>query len=335
MENSMGNSWKRAFVYTSLGIGFSLAHLGCTGTESLQAISCLDQNDCPPGCQCTGRGLEIGACVIDIDEGPECGGTCSQEDGCPEGDKCKFERSSNGVYIFSCQPEGSQGTGGTGGSGGVGGAGGSGGVPLECDDPLGEHHIILDDDFDDADWEIFESHADGATVSIEPTGQAPSGGVDDSSYRSMTHMIETPAIGEHENCTAESCSYGVVVQHRYLAETYTPATEGALAYIDLSESRIITEPAFEGAAVGWNFVLWQDGTRYRQNVDASLAFRDSTWTGKSLCGLTAGDFVPEGLNLVDGGELVFGYLRSNSHTVPDSTQRNVHGIDDFRIVLVK
>lgn len=148
-------------------------------------------------------------------------------------------------------------------------------------------------------------------------------------------MIQSPAIGEHEDCTAESCSYGVLVQHRYLAESYTPATDGALAYIDYSESRIITEPAFAGAAVGWNFVVWQDGTRYRQNVDTSLAFRDTTWTRKSLCGLTAGDFMPEGLNLVDGGELVSGYIRSNTHTVADSMQRSVHGIDDFRVVLVQ
>ena len=56
---------------------------------------------------------------------------------------------------------GQSGGGGFGGDGGIGGAGGGGGMPVECDAPLGEHHIIMDEDFDDAVWEILESHADG------------------------------------------------------------------------------------------------------------------------------------------------------------------------------
>ena len=59
------------------------------------------------------------------------------------------------------------------------------------------------------------------------------------------------------------------------------------------------------------------------------------WSSESLCGLTPLDFGPEGLNLVDGGTMTFGYSRSNTKPTPNRKQRSVHGIDDFRVVLVQ
>lgn len=224
---------------------------------------------------------------------------------------------------------------GTGATGGLAGTGGTAGSPAPCSTPEGESLVIEDATLDDADWESSETHTGGATVSIEPTGQAESGGVANSSYRSMTHQIENPDIGEDDGCTEDACNYGIVVSHKFLANTYTPATEGAIAYIDYSESRIIAEPAFMGAAVGWKFAIWQDGVRYLHDGNVSTAFSDTSWTAENLCGLTADRFVPDGLDLVGGSEMTFGYTRSNTNTTPGGVQRNVHGIDDFRVVVVK
>lgn len=212
--------------------------------------------------------------------------------------------------------------------------------PEACMEPTGATVVIADADFDDADWTLSVAQnppAGGATVNTDPTGQQASGGLEGSAYRSMVHEITNPDIGEDPGCTAESCSYGIVVTHEYLQGSYTPATDGPLAYIDYSESHIITEPAFTNAAVGWTFAIFQDGTRYIPDpaLREETAFRDTVWTTEYFCGLTAADFIPQGLNLTDGSEMTFAYLRSNSNTSPGALQRNVHGIDNFQVVLVK
>jgi len=213
-----------------------------------------------------------------------------------------------------------------------------GGMPSECMDAPGAI-VIGDEEFDDADWVHSETHTDGATIATEPTGQEPSGGVDDSTYRSMTHEITNPLLGE-SGCAEDDCSFTMIVSHQYVAAggRYTPATDGAIDYIDYSESRIITEPAFTGAGVGWTFVVWQEpvggGEPVRYRVPGT-AFSDVTWSSESLCGLTPQDFGPEGLNFEDGGTMTFGYSRSNTNTTPNRTQKSVHGIDNFRVGIVK
>jgi len=219
------------------------------------------------------------------------------------------------------------------GSGGTGGSAGNSGAC--ADPPENRFEVIADDAFADDDWEYTESHKDGATVATEPTVQVVSGGVDDSSYRSMTHEITNPDTS-HPDCSVDACSFGLVVSHEYKGETYDPGDPemGPIAYIDYSESHIITEPSFEGAAVAWTFALWQDGNRYLLPTEA---FGDLEWTSVHRCGLTAADFTPAEppLNLEDGGPITFGYVRSNTNTQPGATQTNVHGIDDFRVVIVR
>ena len=199
--------------------------------------------------------------------------------------------------------------------------------------------VIVDDQFDDADWNETLIPPPGADTTGTTVEQALSDGVDgvDDPYRSMTHRIINPDTS-HPDCSVGDCSFTLGVLHEYIGDagTYTPSMQGAIAYIDYSESHIITEPAFTGAAVGWTFAVWQGGTRYTyQQAPGASAFTDVTWNTEYRCGLTAANFTPTGLNLEDGGELTFGYIRSNSNTTPDSTQRNVHGIDDFRVVIVK
>ena len=225
------------------------------------------------------------------------------------------------------------------GGNGAGGSGGSGGMPGECM-RIPDARVIGDEVFDDADWVAMETHTDGATVATEPTEQESSDGVDDTPYRSMTHVITNPAVGGLGCPAADDCSFTMVVSHQFVAagQTYTPVDDGAIDYIDYSESRIITEPAFAGAGVGWTFVVWQEpvggGEPVRYRVPGT-AFSDVTWSSESLCGLTAQDFGTEGPNFEDGGTMMFGYSRSNTHATPDSTQRSVHGIDNFRVAIVK
>jgi len=189
----------------------------------------------------------------------------------------------------------------------------------------------------DVNWGETVIPPPGADTTGTDAEQAPSDGVDgvDDPYRSMTHQIKNPSIGE-ENCTIEDCAFSLGVLHEYAGGRYTPSEMGAIAYIDYSESHIVTGPAFTGAAVGWTFAVWQGGTRYtyQQNPGAS-AFMDLTWNTEYRCGLTPDDFTPDGLNFENGGQITFGYIRSNTNTSPDSTQRNVHGIDNFRVVIVK
>ncbi|MBW2717862.1 MAG: hypothetical protein JRD94_04700 [Deltaproteobacteria bacterium] len=212
-----------------------------------------------------------------------------------------------------------------------------GGTPLDCINVPEGAVVIADDEFDDVNWGETVIPPPGADTTGTDAEQAPSDGVDgvDDPYRSMTHQIKNPSIGE-ENCTIEDCAFSLGVLHEYAGGRYTPSEMGAIAYIDYSESHIVTGPAFTGAAVGWTFAVWQGGTRYtyQQNPGAS-AFMDLTWNTEYRCGLTPDDFTPDGLNFENGGQITFGYIRSNTNTSPDSTQRNVHGIDNFRVVIVK
>lgn len=157
-------------------------------------------------------------------------------------------------------------------------------------------------------------------------------------FRQMTHSIENAT-----NC-AESCTLGVVhkitqmeVMGETVAATYIPRAQGAISYIDYTEAQKIITPGFEGAQVGWAFAVVQDGRRY--NGPATTAFGATDWTINGLCGLTAEDFGPkDGPHpnfTADGTELTFAYIRSNSNTSDIAAVTNVHGIDDFKVVIVK
>lgn len=217
---------------------------------------------------------------------------------------------------------GDAGTGGTAGDGGGGGA-----APFTCEDRAGDILELADSELDDADWEIaFVSQTAGSTVDQQAAQQA-SGGVDDSAFRQMTHVIE-----ETGGCADERCS--IVVYHQS-SLSYDPSTEGAIAFIDYSETHRISEPAFEGAAVGWAFHAEQDGMLYVAFGERT-GFTATEWSADVICGITPEDFTAEGLDFSAGGApITFGFTRSNTNTSADSVQRNVHGIDDFKVVIVK
>ena len=308
----MGAPLKRAFCDFASTL---LASLVCVGCQN----QCAVDEDCG----------DANPCTLDWCTEARCE-TSFLADGTP----CQISNRSGICRAGDCIEGGA---GGAGGGGGIGGHGGSGGSALGCGEPPSAAVVIEDQDFDDANWTLAVAQTEGATVSTAPTGQLSAGGVAGSGYRSMAHEITNPSVGEDPKCTADSCSFSLSVTHQYQLGSYTPAADGAIEHIDYSEARIITEPAFEGAAVGWTFAIWQDGNRYVLSPASrpSTAFRDVSWATESSCRLTPESFTPEGLNFVDGSAMTFGYVRSNTNTSAGTTQRNVHGIDDFRVVIVK
>lgn len=279
----------------------SLIWLGCE-TDPGRA-ECTSDGECSDFNDCTAERCENETCV---------------NNPVPDGTSCELDEAFGTCRAGVCE---------------------AGDPSARCDDPPeGRFTVIEDQAFDDG-WEYSASHSVGATVMTEPTEALATGGAgpDPSAYRSMTHVIENPAVDDDESddCTLESCSFTLVVSHQYTGETFRSVD--AIEYIDYSESHLITEPAFTGAAVGWTFAVWQDGVRYLYTQpDGQSAFRDTEWATVHRCGLEPGDFSPApGPDFsADASEMTFGFTRSNTNTSPDSTQRNVHGIDDFRVVIV-
>jgi hypothetical protein len=208
-----------------------------------------------------------------------------------------------------------------------GGPGCGGAIPITCEERSGNIMELPDSTFNDADWEVaFVSQTAGSTVDQQAVQQA-TGGVSDSSFRQMTHVID-----QTTGCADERCS--IVVYHRS-SLTYDPGTEGAIAFIDYTETHRIIEAAFAGAAVGWTFYAEQDNTRYVASGERT-AFTTTEWSTDSICGITPEDFTAEGLDFsTSGGPITFGFTRSNTNTSTINVQRNVHGIDDFKVVVVK
>jgi hypothetical protein len=214
-------------------------------------------------------------------------------------------------------------------SGSGGGCGG--GENLICDELPADAVVerrIADSDFQDSNWQVEVVATEGAMYDA-PVVRQESSGVDNSAFRHMTHSIE-----DATNC-AESCTVSVV---HTIAETYDPdpAADGPIAFINYTEAQKVITPGFDGAAVGWAFAVVQDGRRF--NGPVTTAFTVTGWTTNGLCGLTQDDFGPADgphPNFSGGGALSFAYIRSNSNTSEVAAITNVHGIDDFEVVIVK
>jgi hypothetical protein len=186
---------------------------------------------------------------------------------------------------------------------------------------------LVDADFADEQWTIESVSTTPGAIATQDALQQATGGVGDSSFRQMTHDI-----GVTTGCADERC--GIVVYHRSNL-TYDPSTDGAIAFIDYTETHRIIDAAFAGAAVGWAFYAEQNGTRYLAFGERT-GFTTTQWSTDSICGITPADFTTEGLDFSSsGGPITFGFTRSNTNTSTVNVQRNVHGIDDFKVVIVK
>jgi len=181
----------------------------------------------------------------------------------------------------------------------------------------GLNTVVIEDDFEGggacADW---TSVVVGNGTFVGTDGCEAAGG-DPSGYRTMTHEITN--VG------------GVVVSHWYEGGSYDPSVGGAIQQIVYSESRIITQPAFVGGAVGSSFRIRQGGTDFTYTFGS---FTDTAWATNSVI-LTPTHFTPApGPDFsASGSEIQFGYVRSNSNTTDGSTSTSVHGIDNWRVVI--
>jgi len=183
----------------------------------------------------------------------------------------------------------------------------------------GLNTVVIEDDFEEAgacvDWnsDVAGTGTYNATDGCEAAGGNPDG------YRTMTHEVTDVS--------------GINVSHWYEGGSYDPSSGGAIEEIIYSESQIITQPAFVGGAVGSYFRLRQGGTVYSYSLGAHT---DTGWTDHSAR-LTPGFFTPApGPDFsAAGGEIQFGYGRSNSNTTAGATSTTVHGIDNWRVVIVQ
>jgi hypothetical protein len=144
------------------------------------------------------------------------------------------------------------------------------------------------------------------------------GGDGDSQYRQMTHQITGAG--------------GLVVFHRFDGGTYDPSTQGAIKEVQYSWLRKVVTPAFVGAGVGEAVGVLQDGKLYTVSLGG---FTNTTWLPTSGT-VTASNFSPApGPDFSASGKPIqFGYLRSNTNTNASATQTMVHGIDNWRVVIV-
>ena len=125
------------------------------------------------------------------------------------------------------------------------------------------------------------------------------------------------------------------VIHRRLAATYNPSEQGAIGYIDYTEAQRVITPPVEGGGVNWTFAVFQNGRRYNVVTETPL-FTNLNWVTGGLCRLRSEDFGsndhPDFSSV--GAELTFGYIRTNTNMSETGASTTVHGIDDFKVVIV-
>jgi hypothetical protein len=179
---------------------------------------------------------------------------------------------------------------------------------------------VLADDFDQASLcDNWTSTLWSSTGTVSTSEDCPAtGGDGDSQYRQMTHQITGAG--------------SLVVLHGFDGGTYDPSTQGAIKELRYSWWHKVVTPAFVGAGVGEAVGVLQDGKLYTFSLGA---FTNTTWQPVSGT-LTAGDFLPApGPDFsASGGPIQFGYLRSNTNTSAASTQTMVHGMDNWRVMIV-
>lgn len=141
------------------------------------------------------------------------------------------------------------------------------------------------------------------------------GGVE-GGYRHIEHLL--PGVS------------GLTVFHGFTGETYDPSTQGAITSLDGSYFRRKILPEAP-SAVGERFALKQGGTVF---YGPAGVFLNLSWELYQVGGLAPLDFLPApGPDFsASGGPIIFGFLRTNSHT-NDSHLTMIHGIDNYKVVI--
>ena len=172
--------------------------------------------------------------------------------------------------------------------------------------------IISDTEFAPVNWNATVLNSTGgATQSVS---QISTGG-NSGAYREMIHTL--PPLSS------------ISVIHQFLGASYDPSSQGAIDSIDYTEDHIQFNPPFQGAAIGAVAALLQDGNWF---FGPNMTFTDLSWQTVSLSGLTASNFLTNGM-LPDfsdmGGVISFGFARSNSNTGNQIEYTTTSGIDNW------
>jgi len=196
---------------------------------------------------------------------------------------------------------------------------------------------ITDDEFNPADWSVTAEISPGATYTVE---QRLTGGDSTPAYRFMSHTLPPVETGLAE----------VRVTHIYLGYTYNPQVEGAILFINYSESGILLSFPWPEAFSTTQPVVVQAGQvfvspRFLRVIADNSA---SNWETGYLLALQADDFFPPGGAENDhpdfsaqGGPIQFGFMRSNTRSatlppVPANEDLIIdQGVDDWQITIYR
>ena len=214
----------------------------------------------------------------------------------------------------STQSSGS--TGGTGGSGGSGGATGGGSDAFRVSTP------VTDSLFDDGDWddvvETYSASGSGSGGHLSFNGQAGAG------YRQVSINVSS--------VTASDGKVAVFAINRQAL--YFPSSDGAILWIDYSESSINQSTGnvqYSAPAIR------QNGKLYRVVPGAQACLTPETsWTDHSIAHLTQNDFrtlasATDHPNFsTSGGRTEFGFMR-----LQVGQGQSKAGIDNYRLVLYR
>jgi hypothetical protein len=196
--------------------------------------------------------------------------------------------------------------------------------------------LVLDDEFDPAQWTVTAQATGGSTYSVT---QQLTGGYASAPFRFMVHRI--PPVTNGGLNTIE-------VTHVYTGYTYEPASQGDLVAIDYSEAGRILSFPWPDAFSTTQPVVVQAGQVYRSPSFIRFIAANSThtWEVKSLLQLTAADFILVGGSQTDhpdfsssGGPLQFGFTRNNSRgatqpPVPSDQDLVIEqGVDRWQLIL--
>jgi hypothetical protein len=182
--------------------------------------------------------------------------------------------------------------------------------------------VILDQTFNDADWSHAVLYSMG-TVTLGPMAHSATGG--------------NPGDFQQGRHTSQGAFAAIYDGHLFLPGVYSPATQGAIATVDISYDLI----DFSVAGVQSGLLVLQSGHTYFRYVDSndyaawttvgvnSIPGDDVQWQEASAAGISQGhpDFS------ATGAPITFGYYTFNWSLPQGFFIDRQWGLDNFRITI--
>ncbi|MCB0209945.1 MAG: cadherin-like domain-containing protein [Anaerolineae bacterium] len=192
--------------------------------------------------------------------------------------------------------------------------------------------IISDNTFNPADWQVYDVINQGGgsyQVRQETNGGNPG------AYRWIEQVVPPVPTGQ---------VYQISLTHLYLGANYDPASQGAIATLDYSESVRIVASNNPQPFVRSIPIVVQGGRIYRATAFLD-SFATASWESLSLSGLDEQDFIAfDDANAhpdfsAQGQPISFGFFRGLSRTqtapaIPANQNLTLqHGIDNWQVTI--